>query len=78
LHAKVSVIVIYVRFATVVATTLKMTATTVLAVAIFSLATTLSARETHTETFYPDHPVSGQTSIEIILDTKVRVISYGR
>ena len=59
--------------------TLKMIpATTVLAVAIISLATTLSARETHTETFYPDHPVSGQTSIEIILDTEVRVISYGR
>lgn len=47
---------------------------TVLAVAIFSLATgTVSARETRTETFIPDHPISGQTSIEIILDTEVRV-----
>lgn len=62
------------QLATVAATTLEMTSSAaVLAAVLFSLVTTLSARETHTEAFYPDHPVSGRTSIEITSDTEVRI-----
>ena len=45
----------------------------VLAAVFFSFTTVaVYARETRTATFQPDQPVSGQTTLEIVLDTEVR------
>lgn len=45
---------------------------TVFAAVFFSFAVAVYARETRTATFQPDQPISGRTTLEIVLDTEVR------
>lgn len=43
----------------------------VLAVVVILLSDAASAKEIRTATFYPDQAISGQTSLEVILETEV-------
>ena len=53
--------------------TLRIMQTAIVLAAVFcSFAVAVYARETRTATFQPDRPISGRTTLEIILDTEVR------